>query len=59
MVFSAVSVLFPLLLHPGGILNTAVNNGSFEEAWDTIAKMEACLKKALGLPDTVTGFVLV
>ena len=44
MVFSAVSAVF--LLHPRGILNTAVNNGSFEEAWDTIAKMEACLQKA-------------
>ena len=27
-----------------GILNAAVNCGNFEDAWDTIAKMELCLQ---------------
>ena len=29
-----------------GILNAAVNNGSFDDAWDTIAKMEPFLNES-------------
>ena len=40
-----------LNLKSEGILNTAVNNGSFEEAWDTIAKMVPCWHPFLEVHD--------